>query len=624
MLANQSTTSEITIKYSSHPPTLSRDVLAYVFAFVGPKSFVPAATSYYRIKPNARPGPLVHLLSFSQVCRHWRQVALSIATLWNAPHFEYRALGVMMLERAGKAPLTITWPPGDLGFVPKQPNKDKNNNPKHRPNVLSFFDTFKDHVAQVSSLNLDTETGEVKAICDFVFLRSSLLRSVNINCVPVKLHQPALLMDYRKSSLNAEATPLTHLKVIGCFIQLPPLFTQYIKKLEIIMSRTAPPVNMNDLLDLLEGAPVLESFDLSMAIGAPSADIATRNVINLTSLRSISMSDYPERMTSVLSCVRAPSLQRFISYTSCHSWREDLSGSTSATNISAYIETTIRQSMAMTNSYNRLTLESHRENSIVISIGNGASNLYMRSSDESDYLPNHAPCQITANFDIKEIEMTEIYSLIVQHGEWSSLRMLEIEIHDYKIDNEDEINPSGTPFGQPMSYHRRSVPTQSQCDKLLGTMSQLETLMLVGDTAAILFLSALAGTQIDWRQDDEHEESLNQEYKYTGLAEGNQDVAPKFCLELKTLHLYKMSLRLAVASYKHEPNELIDLLEVLLRSRQNHKVSIRELRATKAELHENTDEEKDQLKAYFQQWVAEVGLTTTSEDRDDDDDEGGD
>jgi hypothetical protein len=117
---------------------------------------------------------------------------------------------------------------------------------------------------------------------------------------------------------------------------------------------------------------------------------------------------------------------------------------------------------------------------------------------------------------------------------------------------------------------------------------------------------------------------LNQEYKYTGLAEGNQDVAPKFCLELKTLHLYKMSLRLAVASYKHEPNELIDLLEVLLRSRQNHKVSIRELRATKAELHENTDEEKDQLKAYFQQWVAEVGLTTTSEDRDDDDDEGGD
>jgi hypothetical protein len=105
----------------------------------------------------------------------------------------------------------------------------------------------------------------------------------------------------------------------------------------------------------------------------------------------------------------------------------------------------------------------------------------------------------------------------------------------------------------------------------------------------------------------------------------------KVGLELTTLHLHNMSLGLAAAYLENEANELTDHLEALLRSLQARGLPILKLCATMAQLHGNSEtgvvgddeeEEKDTWRAHFQQWVAEVELTTTACDGDEDDDDG--
>jgi hypothetical protein len=72
-----------------------------------------------------------------------------------------------------------------------------------------------------------------------------------------------------------------------------------------------------------------------------------------------------------------------------------------------------------------------------------------------------------------------------------------------------------------------------------------------------------------------------------------------------------MSLTSSRTSHASKPNEIIELLELFLRSRwaEINTVPIVELHATNSELHDNTPEEKKKWKEHFHQWVETVDIT---------------
>lgn len=75
--------------------SLPEDILSIIFGKCKPK-------------PSFRTRDLPRiLLSFSQVCRRWREVALNDPRLWTAIIFTSSSLARMMLERAQDAPLRI-------------------------------------------------------------------------------------------------------------------------------------------------------------------------------------------------------------------------------------------------------------------------------------------------------------------------------------------------------------------------------------------------------------------------------------------------------------------------------------------------------------------------------------
>jgi hypothetical protein len=552
--------------------------------------------------------------------------------LWNTPLLDCMELGALMLERTGKAPLTVVWhPPSDKHARVIQPPTRKHAVPntvsRHTPN---FVDALKDRVMQISSLEVKTKDDEMRAICDLVFPPSKMLRKVHLVCRPVKDHQPALLIDYRKSgSSHTGIVTLEDLHMVNCFVQLAPVATQRIINLDIKMSSSKLPITMNDLLNLLHETPALKSLCLNAAIGAISADITNTNVPKLVRLSSIDIRDHPGRVSSFLSRLQASisSLQKFVVNAGSELSKDDVSVDTYMTDASKYLETTLDYANTKLTGYSRLTLDSYWQGSITISVGHGPSCLHMRTMD-NECPTNDDPCETTLDFSTtEELDTTYIYSLVTRSGDWSSVRILEIEVPDYKIVYDGEYAAVGVPYDEPQDDLRRFTPTQSECSRLLESMPQLETLMLVGDTAGSLFLSALAGTE--YNKDQQEDQAAGSE-KRMRAAEGNRDSGVRrLNLELKTLHLHKMSLGLAAASHKHTANELIDHLEALLHSRHVHGLPILKLCATKAQLHGNyavetlggEEGEKNMWRAHFQQWVAHVELTTTWEDDEDGDED---
>jgi hypothetical protein len=72
-----------------------------------------------------------------------------------------------------------------------------------------------------------------------------------------------------------------------------------------------------------------------------------------------------------------------------------------------------------------------------------------------------------------------------------------------------------------------------------------------------------------------------------------------------------MSLASSRTSHASEPNEIIELLELFLRSRRAEisNMPIVGLHATNSELHDDTLEEKKKWKEHFHQWVETVDIT---------------
>jgi hypothetical protein len=174
------------------------------------------------------------------------------------------------------------------------------------------------------------------------------------------------------------------------------------------------------------------------------------------------------------------------------------------------------------------------------------------------------------------LDILSMYGLLVRHVDWSSIRSLEIQNYNFDLANPGESTVIGTTYGAPLDDFWRLLPTQNQCINIIAAMPQLTTLMLVGNDSGLVFLSALAGTQLSWNNGEERGDELKERVR---IAHQNPGLFMKVGLKLTTFHLHNMSLGLAAASLENEANELTDHLEALLRSRQARGLPILKLHA---------------------------------------------
>jgi hypothetical protein len=108
-------------------------------------------------------------------------------------------------------------------------------------------------------------------------------------------------------------------------------------------------------------------------------------------------------------------------------------------------------------------------------------------------------------------------------------------------------------------------------------------LRIIGDATGLVFLSALA-----LRTHDKDDSNL--------------------CPQFNVLHLHGMNLGRSGRSQTSTRNTLADELEMVVCSRQEHKLPIKELRATEIELHRDSDEERDEWQTHSEWSVDKVHI----------------
>jgi hypothetical protein len=199
--------------------------------------------------------------------------------------------------------------------------------------------------------------------------------------------------------------------------------------------------------------------------------------------------------------------------------------------------------------------------------------------------PGSPGCKIST--EIYDLQVTEIYKLITQYGDWSRLRILEIQLYDRKLASPHSFPPGRISKSRGFPLHEipwpGTIPTAAQCVALLEAIPNLDMLKLIGDTSGRVFLGALSGlTPHGHKLKDDKRNSVR------NYQTNNRGLAPKHCPTLQTLHLHSMSLALGSGPWPRRPsmvvNRVSDLLQVVLRSRRAQELPIHNLNVTRAEL----------------------------------------
>jgi hypothetical protein len=592
-------------------PELPYDILVKIFVLVGPKTYLPdnflgAQVTYVRISDTPKPPPS-HSFAFSQVCQDWRQAALATPTLWDVPLFHHSILGSLMLERARKAPLTIIWPPHGGDNARFQGRGDTRGiGPRIGRQDEDFFDILNDHISQISTLDLVAETDDFPIISNHVVSHSRILNKLRLHCFNTSRTYAPPVLDYRDYELYPGIMGITHLSFVDCHIQLPSVVAAHLNTL-YVHSNTCT-IRIGDILDILTNAKALVTLKLNGVRGhAPGFTASTTQVIDFPQLRFVEVSGPVLYVPGLLSLIHAPSIQSFIAGASTQ-WGAFTDSNES---MDLFLETALQHRMARTSAMSRLTLA--MDSILTLSLGLGFSDF--RSSDVIFGFPSHfsdadeSPTRVGLGRQ-GQYWTKHLLSPAMRHR-WSSLRILEVAFFDPKVtgdllDYRSLKDVHGFPCAK-RGMTRGFKPSIDECKQLLGMVPQLKVLRVFGDLGGQHLIEALIGDPLP-PAPTRGERKAAAKAKTEATAEPELEVhVPTLCLELRTLHLHAMSLavRRRVA---WRTNPITDALEKCLRARHTIGKPIQELRAVLAELRGDSDEEQEEWRFHFRQWVADVDI----------------
>jgi hypothetical protein len=232
-------------------------------------------------------------MSFAQVCRRWRHVALAARSLWVMPLFQWPTLAIEMISRAGDTPLNILWP--DLR-VESSPRLD------YSPGRLALdYAMTPNGLRNIRTLSLYDSP---QAIIDVMAGRTWL--APNLDCLCLVGVNCGRLPRTDVWSCSLDVRRLTHLEIVDCVVDLSLSDTSTLTH-ALFDFREEPrkePAVEASIVAICTRAPMLRRLVLRNAIGLA---FRAANMAHMVHLEDLEICDTFFSILALLDCMKTGS-----------------------------------------------------------------------------------------------------------------------------------------------------------------------------------------------------------------------------------------------------------------------------------------------------------------------------
>ncbi|KAL0953871.1 hypothetical protein HGRIS_005045 [Hohenbuehelia grisea] len=252
------------------------------------------------VAANFRPGlakatGLSSMMAPSQVCHHWRLVALACAELWSRVHLSHRRLTQLFMSRVGEAGLRV------------------HVHPKHAKRAAPTF--LRYHSQRIESLYISLPLPQLQAhftrrIIDISFenLHTLTLRTMGTHAASILLAE-APFVKYAED--GTPSCPLRRLSLYGAAFRWDsPMYTS-LTYLTISRSTFDPSLSISEIVSLLGRIVNLQSFTLLQCrLSGPTIDLGVQPLV-LSKLHSLTVHAWDDQGWSrdLFQCLSLPSLR---------------------------------------------------------------------------------------------------------------------------------------------------------------------------------------------------------------------------------------------------------------------------------------------------------------------------
>ncbi|KAF9261244.1 hypothetical protein L218DRAFT_989072 [Marasmius fiardii PR-910] len=197
-------------------------------------------------------------LSFTQVCRRWRAIALNAPSLWTLPHFYHKDLAREMIKRARNLPLVIE------GHISRTTSRDMKSAVVQAASELSR--TRKLQLQAPSSIDMERILAN--------FTRPAPMLTLLDLCAPPAGNEFTLPSNF----LGGTTPNLTYLSLTGCSLIPNSPLLRNVTVLKLDLSNFCLPFSFAEFKTILvTSSNLLEHLELRVweLIGDPDAVIMT-------------------------------------------------------------------------------------------------------------------------------------------------------------------------------------------------------------------------------------------------------------------------------------------------------------------------------------------------------------
>jgi hypothetical protein len=235
------------------------------------------------------------VLAFSQVCRSWREIALSTPSLWRTPIFDWGNVDVLpweMIRRAAKCPLIITSHIQDLNLASVQSALDRNLS---RTSYVELA-AAPQHMADLIGSLIDKPADILRALGLYI---------ISSNADPIR---SSFSVD--PLIFAGQAPCLRTLQLEGCTLHWSSMFFPNVTTLDIDLHKVSTRMTLSDVVETLRRTPLLQNLGLrevcDVSVLSDLSEVQEYSII-LSFMEDLVLGDLPSLMIPLLRQLAIPS-----------------------------------------------------------------------------------------------------------------------------------------------------------------------------------------------------------------------------------------------------------------------------------------------------------------------------